>query len=76
MMGNWKQRLREDLLKVGDMVFYRGKLARVESLEFEGRYCWLLNNDGDTYLVPQWDENLQNWFLRTLAESARDDFDF
>jgi hypothetical protein len=67
---------KEDPLKVDDMVFYQGKLSRIESIEFDGRYCWLLNNDGDSYWVPQSHPDLQNGFFRMMAESMRPDFDF
>jgi hypothetical protein len=71
---NGHPQLREDPVRVGDMVLYRGRLSRVESLELEERYCWLLNDDGDTYLVPQWDSDLQNYFERVLAEARRAEF--
>jgi hypothetical protein len=62
-------------LKVGDFVYYRGLLSRVESLEFEGRHCWVVNTDGDTYLVAQSHPELQDAVLRVTAAMDRCDFD-
>jgi hypothetical protein len=60
------------------MVYFRGKLCRVESVENDEDYgfCWLMDNDGDAYLVPRRHPDLQNAVLRVLAELDRSDFDF
>ena len=65
-------------LKVGTIVYYRGKLCRVQSVEDDESYgfCWLIDNDGDTYLVPRRHSDLHDPFLRVLAEFDRDEFDF
>ncbi len=75
-MGNEKQ-LGQNPLKVGDMVYYRRRLARIESIEEFGEHrCWLLNNDGDEYLVSQSHPDLQDKVSRVLAELDSNDFDF
>jgi hypothetical protein len=64
-------------LKVGLLVYCRGKLSRIESIEeFGEHHGWLLNNDGDRYLVPQSHPDLQDVVLRVAAELDRSDFDF
>jgi len=42
-------------LNMGSMVYYRGVRCRAESVDDDERYgfCWLVDNDGDTYLVPR-----------------------
>jgi len=65
-------------LNVGCMVYYRGVLCRAESVDDDERYgfCWLVDNDGDTSLVPRRHPDLNNEVLRVEAKLDRDNFDF
>jgi hypothetical protein len=76
-MTNSNQPLKPDPLEKGDMVYYRGRLSRIKGIEeFGEHHCWLLNDDGDTYLVPRSHPDLQCEFYRTMAESMREDFEY
>jgi hypothetical protein len=67
------ERPAEPFPKEGDMVFYRGRLSRVEKVD-ECGYCHLANEDGDTYIVHQSFIGFQNGLARDLAEIRRGDF--